>query len=183
MQNIPKDIIIRATEGDIEAFEEIYNLSSSYVYTLAYRVTQNAEDAQEVTQDVFVSVYRNLDRFQFRSSFKTWIYRIATNMAINMYRKRSKERGRKVVFDETIGTDHPAGKTEVFDKEDNEARVNNMLKDLPPEQRACLVLKSIEGLKYHEIAKVLNININTVRSRLKRAREKLIAQYRKRGQS
>jgi len=183
MQDIPEKTIIRAAEGDLEAFEEIYRLSSSYVYTLAYRVTRNAEDAQEVTQDVFLSVHRNLRRFQFRSSFKTWIYRITANMAINTYRKRAKHRERHVEFDETTGTDHPAERPGAVEKNDNEALVRSMLEGLPPEQRACLVLKEIEGLKYHEIAKVLNININTVRSRLKRAREKLIARHRKRGQS
>jgi RNA polymerase sigma-70 factor (ECF subfamily) len=179
MQPIDKDIIIRAAEGDMEAFEEIYRKTSGYVYTIAFRITSSREDAQEATQDVFLSVHKNLRSFRFQSSFKTWIYRIATNMAINMYRKRSKERGRTVVFDETIEIERPEErKTETFDKEHNETIVRNMLDALPPEQKACLVLKEIEGLKYEEIAQTLKININTVRSRLKRAREKLISRYR-----
>ncbi len=182
MQNIPENTLIRASEGDMEAFEEIYRTASGYVYTIALKVTGNREDAEEVTQDVFLSVHKNLGSFRFRSSFKTWIYRIATNRAINSYRKRSKERGRKVPFDDKIAAEE-AGAPGVssLDEEHRKKLVNAMLESLPLEQRACVVLKDIEGLKYEEIARVLGININTVRSRLKRAREKLVSRYGGRG--
>ena len=183
MQNISKELIINASNGDMNAFREIYNASSSYVYTIAYRITGNREDAEEALQDAFVSIYKNMSKFQFRSSFKTWVYRIATNMAINMYRKRSKDRKRLVTFDEKIDPEKNREEkvTEAEKKEGKEA-VNSMLEVLPPEQKACIVLKDIEGMKYEEIAEALNINLNTVRSRLKRAREKLVARYGKKGE-
>lgn len=176
MQDIQKETIVRAAEGDMNSFEEIYRISSGYVYTVALRVANNAEDAEEVTQDVFLSVYRNLRRFQFRSSFKTWLYRITTNTAINAYKKRKRQQGKSVVFDESIKTEGSAEASEaLFDKQHNEALVRKALEILPPDQRACVVLKDIEGLKYKEIAETLSININTVRSRLKRARQKLMS--------
>ena len=182
MQNIPEDTLIKASKGDMEAFEEIYRIASGYVYTVAIKVTGNREDAEEVTQDVFISIHKNLRSFRFRSSFKTWIYRIATNKAINSYRKRSKERGKKIPFDDEIAAEE-IGTPGVssLDEEHRKKLVSVMLESLPLEQRACVILKDIEGLKYEEIARALNININTVRSRLKRAREKLISRYGGRG--
>lgn len=179
MREIDREIIERAADGDMDAFEEIYRASSGYVYTVALRVTGSKEDAEEVTQDVFVSVHRSLPGFGFRSSFKTWLYRIAMNRAINAYRKRSKDRKRRVELDENTGAEGPEG---IKRAEDREA-VGKMLEKLPPEQRACLVLKEIDGMKYEEIADTLKINLNTVRTRIKRAREKLVSIYGKGGAS
>lgn len=168
----------------MEAFEEIYRYSSGYVHSVAYRITGNRQDAEEVTQDVFVRVYRKLGTFAFRSAFSTWIYRIAMNTAINLYRKRSKERGRTVPFDDAIDSGKGReGKEEInsIDSEDNEKLVRSMLESLPEGQRACVVLRNIEGLKYEEVALALGINLNTVRSRLSRARERLISLYGKGG--
>ena len=156
------------------------------MYAVAYRVTGRKEDAEEVTQDVFVSVHRNLRSFTFRSAFTTWLYRIAMNTAINLYRKRSRERGRNVPFDDDIDTgDHPhAGEDALsaLEKKDTEKLVQAMLGSLPEDQRACVVMKDLEGLKYEEIAAALKINLNTVRSRLSRAREKLVSLYGKGGE-
>lgn len=178
MQDIPKNTLIKASEGDMEAFEEIYGTASGYVYTIALKVTGSREDAEEVTQDVFISIHKNLKRFQFRSSFKTWLYRITANMAINAYRKRSRECGKMMPYDDGIAVeDKKAPEVSGIDEEYRQKMVNRMLDSLPLEQRACIVLKEMEGLKYREIAHALRININTVRSRLKRAREKLISRY------
>ncbi len=185
MQQISNEIILRAAEGQIEAFEEIYKVSSGYVYTVAFRVTNNREDAEEVTQDVFIKIYRNLKKFQFRSSFKTWAYRITVNMAINLINRRKRKKGKTVSYDEDI--DHKTSMERSEEriaedtKKDNEELVENMLKILPPKLRTCIVLKDIEGLRYKEISEILKININTVRSRLKRARERLISRYGKGG--
>ncbi|MDP8298733.1 MAG: sigma-70 family RNA polymerase sigma factor [Candidatus Tantalella remota] len=176
MNDISRTLIIRAAEGDMGAFEEIYTAYASYVYTIAFRITGNREDADEAAQDVFLNVYRKLAGFGFRSSFKTWIYRITSNAAITIYRKRSKEKGRNISFDETIDSGHSI-EPDIggIDRQHDEKTVRGFLWRLPEDQRACLVLREIEGLKYEEIAQVLKIKINTVRSRLKRAREKLIA--------
>lgn len=181
MIDIPANLIESASRGDIDAFEKIYRVSSGYVFAVAYRVMGRREDAEEVTQDVFVKVYRKLGSFQFKSAFSTWIYRITMNTAINLYRKRSKERLRKVSFDDAIGGDkYPEdnrGPAMEAEKKERRELVRSMLMALPEPQRACVVLKDLEGLKYEEIAKVLDINLNTVRSRLSRAREKLVSLY------
>ena len=82
MNNITENTIIKASEGSMEDFERIYKEYSGFVYNVAFRVVNNMDEAQEVTQEVFLIVYRKLKSFQFKSSFKTWIYRITVNLAI-----------------------------------------------------------------------------------------------------
>ena len=98
MQEIERDLIEKAARGDKKAFEEIYCLSSGYVFTLALRVTNNREDAEEAAQDVFVRIYKNLKKFQFKSSFKTWIYRIAINTGINYIKSQKRHNNIKELF-------------------------------------------------------------------------------------
>ncbi|MFC1666546.1 RNA polymerase sigma factor [Candidatus Omnitrophota bacterium] len=170
MVEIDNDLIIKASQGDMRAFEEIYKSSSSFVYNVAFRVANNSKDAEEITQEVFIKVFKNLRSFNFRSSLKTWLYRIAVNTAINFKKKISKEENKRVHYEFALNTspDHK-GKDH-----DNENLVRYLLGKLSLEHKTCIVLKEIQGLSYKEISSVLRININTVRSRLKRARQKLI---------
>jgi len=182
MQDIPRDILIQASEGDILAFEEIYKALSSFVYNVALRITRNADDAKETTQDVFIKIYKNLKRFRFHSSFKTWVYRITANAALNTLKRSSRETGQRVDYDiELKSKDDRDTVTQDIDRQINKKLLSSLLDILNPDQRACIVLREIEGLDYKEISAALNININTVRSRLKRAREALLA-HGKRGE-
>ena len=176
MDNITKNIIIEASEGSTEAFERIYNEYSGFVYNVAFRVVNNIDEAEEVTQDVFLTVFRKLKSFKFKSSLKTWVYRIAVNMAIDYARKRTREQDHTVLYEDynkLSKTIDPV--SEEIERAQQEKTISTLLEALSPDQRVCIVLRSIEGLSYQEISESLNININTVRSRLKRAREKLIA--------
>lgn len=160
----------------MQAFEQIYKECSGFVYNVVYRVVHHYDDAKEVTQEVFIAVYKKLSSFEFKSSLKTWIYRIAVNTAINYAKKRSKESNRTVELNEqTHQSSLSYSGSDSMTNEQKEASVAHLLDQLNPDQRACLVLRSVEGLSYEEIAQSLNINVNTVRSRLKRAREKLLA--------
>jgi len=177
MLEITAQTIQRAAQGDVAAFEDIYRKTSGFVYNVAWRMARNREDAEEIAQNVFVSVYRKLADFRFEASLKTWLYRITVNLALNYLKKTGRERDRTVSYDDAVaypdaGIENiPAPMQEPADPQ----RVERMLGALNPDQRACIVLRSIEGLSYQEIARALNININTVRSRIKRARETLLA--------
>ncbi len=181
MQDISQNILSQAAAGDMASFQEIYKAASGFVYNVALRITNNRQDAEDVTQDVFLKVHKNLNNFQFRSSFKTWLYRIAVNSAINTTNRSSKELSRRVDFDKAIESQASAPAENLLDKEFNESKVQSLLDKLNPDQRACVVLREIENLSYEEIARALKINLNTVRSRLKRAREMLLAISQKRG--
>jgi len=182
MKDIPADIINRASRGDEAAFEEIYRAASGFVYSVALRVLGNESEAEDLTQELFIALYRKLKSFLFRSSFKTWLYRMAMNMTLNAYNRRARETGRRADYDKAeavaaVGASQP----DEAGRQDSEKVVKELLEGLSPEHRSCIVLREIEGLSYDEIAVALNININTVRSRLKRAREALISRARERG--
>jgi len=178
MREISREIIELAAGGDVSAFEEIYKAFSSTVYTVALGVTRESRDAEEAAQDVFVKVYKGLKRFDFRSSLGTWIYRITVNTAINIYRSGRRHR----IFG---SADYDRIKESIPDERDISGQeiekshaaesVDRMLRNMSPEHRLCIILREIEGLDYKEMAEILRIPLNTVRSRLKRARAALAA--------
>ena len=180
MEDITRDIIEQARTGNMQAFERIYRIASGFVHNVALRITNNRQEAEEVTQDVFMKIYHHLKDFEFRSSFKTWAYRITVNTALNTYKKMSRFNRRRVDFDSVIDTQALSvdNKKEIFqadERREKEARLTSLLKVLNPNQRAAIILREIQGLSYQEISQALKINLNTVRSRLKRAREALLA--------
>jgi len=174
--DISPDIIARASRGDMEAFEDIYRKTSAFVYNVSLRVTRNPEDAEEITQDVFMKVYRSLRKFNAFSSLRTWIYRITVNTAFNRIESSKKHVNKRADYDtaiQSISTGERA--RDNVAREDDKERASEFLAMLNTDQRICVILREMEGLNYKEIAGALKINVNTVRSRLKRAREKLMA--------
>jgi len=182
IHDISRELLLRSIQGDMTAFEEVYRATSGFVYSVALRILHNNADAEEVTQDVFVKVYRGLNNFRFKSSFRTWVYRIAVTTALNRYRSSKAEACHLADF---IAQEPPvpSGRAtpEELDRHDAEGRMMALLETLNPDQKACIVLREIEGLSYQEIAGILRVPVNTVRSRLKRSREALLAFRRKEG--
>lgn len=177
IQDISVDIIHKASAGDMSAFAEIYKSASSFVYNVALRTARNREDAQEITQEVFLKVFKSLSDFRFKSSFKTWLYRITVNTTLNLLKKSTQDRRRQFAYHENISAGMPA-QAEVMDSSldqlQRKEQVDKILGNLPPDYRTCIILREMQSLSYEEIAQVLKININTVRSRLKRARGMII---------
>lgn len=180
MQEIPSEILSRAAGGDLDAFERIYKLLSGFVYSVALRYIRNTADAEEVTQDVFLKIHSHLGSFRSQSSFKTWVYKITMNTAINYGKKRARENSRRGDYDTAIETQEVPAEIETrLNREESERAVQDLLARLSPDQRACILLREVEELDYRQIADTLRININTVRSRLKRARESLLTLVKK----
>ncbi len=176
MQDITRDIIIRASKGDIDAFEVIYRKYLDFVSNVSVRIVNIREDAEEVTQEVFLNIYRQLNNFRFESSLKTWIYRITVNTAINYSKKTSRHNYEMAGYLEVSGRENTNERSpDVISEEFNEKIITALLNAITPDQRACIVLRSIEGLSYQEIAETLKIPVNTVRSRIKRARETMLS--------
>lgn len=176
MDNITEEIIHLAQEGDEHSFEEIYKAYFGFVANVSYRIVSTKEEAEEICQEVFMTIYRKLCDFRQKSSLKTWIYRITINSAIKYSQKRSKEKKRTVEYDNnTPLASHEKNIRDKIDHEEKEKIVQELLNHLNLEQRTCIVLRTMEGLSYKEIADTLKIPINTVRSRIKRARESMLA--------
>jgi len=176
MQNIKEETIRQAAGGDIKAFESIYKTSSPLVYTIAQRISGSTYDAEDITQAVFLTIHKKLNQFRFESSFKTWIYRVTLNTAFNHMRQKQREEQRMKTFKAELPQREKGYSVgdPIIDK-DQQDLAASLLNELNPDQKAVLVLRSQEGLSYQEIAELLKININTVRTRIKRAREKLLA--------
>ncbi len=172
MQSITQETIMKAASGDWRAFEEIYHQSSGFIYGMVLRMTLNPNDAKEITQDIFIKIYKHLKGFRCQSSFKTWAYRIAINTVINYQKK--KRTPKEISLDDVGEFRSSVDFVNPFAKEENERAVEALLAILSPEQRMCIVLRNIQGLSYEEIAQTMSININTVRTRLRRARQKLL---------
>ncbi len=180
MEEISLKILKNAAQGDILAFEEIYKKSSGFVYSVAFRVVNNASFAEDITQEVFLKIHKNLKNFRFESAFKTWIYRITANTAINTYKKHLKHDKQRVDLDDALRFSPSSISTDkAVQASDSKKIIDSLLMKLSPGQRICLILREIEGLRYREIAQTLKISINTVRSRIKRAREALLSLGRK----
>ena len=180
MTDVGQDVIRRAQEQDNSAFEEIYRHYSGMVYRLALRMTANAQEAEEVTQDVFVSVHRHLGAFAGQASLKTWIYRITVNCSLNAIKRKGRKR-QELAWEEGFDPADPRNDTlEAAEQEEAHEKMEKLLDQINPEQKACLLLRAQGDMSYEEIAKALKINLNTVRSRLKRGRQALLEIYQQR---
>ena len=156
----------------VPSWEEIVAQHSGRVYRLAYRLTGNAADAEDLTQDVFVRVFRSLSTYT-PGTFEGWLHRITTNLFLDQARRKqrirfdalSDERAARLTSDAT-----PHG---YFDDRTFDDDVERALAQLPPDFRAAVVLCDIEGLSYEEIAEILDAKLGTVRSRIHRGRAML----------
>jgi len=185
--NIDDAVLVRqCRQGDSAATERLILKYQNRIYNAILRICANRDDAAELTQDTFVKVIENIDKFEGRSSFYTWAFRIGVNLTLN-YRQRSVKLGLKSLDAEDNEHGGEAGRVlkefltdnnlpdpavVVENKELCGAVVKAMMK-LDDAQRAVIVLRDIEGMNYAQIAEVLGIELGTVRSRLSRARTNL----------
>ncbi|HEY8478868.1 MAG TPA: RNA polymerase sigma factor SigE [Spirillospora sp.] len=156
-------------------WEEIVNEHSARVFRLAYRLTGNRHDAEDLTQDVFVRVFRSLSSYS-PGTFEGWLHRITTNLFLDRARRRQRIRIDALGEDaaDRLQGREPAPQ-QVYDDRHLDADVQKALDSLPPDYRVAVVLCDIEGLSYEEIAATLNVKLGTVRSRIHRGRSQLRA--------
>lgn len=162
--------------GDPEAFAKVYRDYETTVYNLALRMAGDPFDAADLTQEVFLRVYRHLGKFRGRSSLKTWIFRVALNHCRSrLKRRRQPEQWPLEADGETEWeiADERRGPAEHALARDARRRVERALARVPMPFREAVVLCDVEGLAYDEIAEVLGVPIGTVRSRIARGRRKL----------
>ncbi|WP_211279058.1 RNA polymerase sigma factor SigE [Streptomyces longwoodensis] len=167
-----------ATDADGQAWtpptwEEIVSTHSARVYRLAYRLTGNQHDAEDLTQEVFVRVFRSLSTYS-PGTFEGWLHRITTNLFLDMVRRKQRIRFDALGEDaaERLASKEPTPQ-QVFNDAHFDADVQQALDTLAPEFRAAVVLCDIEGLSYEEIAATLGVKLGTVRSRIHRGRSQL----------
>jgi RNA polymerase sigma-70 factor (ECF subfamily) len=163
--------------GHTEAFGTLVARYQERLYPTILRLIGSAEDAEDILQDTFVRAFEKLDQFQGDSSFYTWIYRIAVNLALSGYRRRRvrsphqlKWERQSVSCEDSPDESPEADPTLPLERAERERIVEDALNKLGPEHRAVVVLKDFDGHRYEEISAILNVPVGTVRSRLHRAR-------------
>jgi RNA polymerase sigma-70 factor (ECF subfamily) len=173
------DLIQRAREGDQAAFAELVTAHGDRVYGALRRFGLGAGDADEVAQEVFVRAWRGLARFQERSSFSTWLYRIAFNEAQRRLARRSLPRAEPAPEGEdpvlSVPESPEAGPDARALAGEFERKLEDALDDLPPEWRDAVVLRDVEGLSTHDAAEVAGVGEAAFKSRLHRGRMQLRA--------
>jgi RNA polymerase sigma factor (sigma-70 family) len=156
------------------SWEAVVRDHSARVYRLAYRLTGNAQDAEDLTQDVFVRVFRSLSSYT-PGTFEGWLHRITTNLFLDLVRRRARIRFDPLPDDAERLPSRDRGPATVYDETHFDHDVQAALDALPPDFRAAVVLCDLEGLSYEEIAATLDVKIGTVRSRIHRGRGQLRA--------
>ncbi|MDR1262272.1 MAG: sigma-70 family RNA polymerase sigma factor [Oscillospiraceae bacterium] len=169
-------LIKRAQNGDSEAYEQLILPMEQRIYTLCYRITNNREDAFDCAQEVMLRAYRSIGEYRFHASFATWVYRITTNVCLDMIRRRrikpfvSLEGMMDAGFSVADRSHNPQ---EILERNDFNQALKECIARLPLDMRTAIILRDIQGLTYEEVAQVLRLNLGTVKSRISRARERL----------
>ena len=172
------ELVRRCRAGDGAAWEEIVQTYSRRVYNLAYRFTSRADSAEDLTQDVFVRVYRSLDQYNPKQGdLQNWLMRLARNLIIDDYRKRQRAPQDDIADDleDHKYHLHSAENSVQREMERRElgAQVQTGIDKLSPDLRTCVILRDIEELSYQEIVDLLKIPEGTVKSRINRGRIEL----------
>jgi RNA polymerase sigma-70 factor (ECF subfamily) len=173
-------LVARCAAGDEAACAELVSEHQRMVIQLAINLLGDRDEALDLSQEVFLRVFRTIHHFRGQSSLRTWIYRIAVNQARNKHRFwRRRHRADQVSLDEHVAahgeltSGGQAGPDRVFAQKELAVKLQSALDKLPFDQRTAIVLREVDGLSYEEIAYSLGVAIGTVKSRLTRARQAL----------
>lgn len=174
-----KELIKQAKSGNLKAYEEIIGLYEKKVFSTIYYMVKNDNEVEDIAQEVFIKIYKNLSNFKEESSLYTWIYRITVNVCIDELKKRKKV----VYLDEKIDTkdgevelqlpDDSKSPTDIAEDNDLKDRLEKCIRKLPESQRMMIILRDIKGFTYMEIAEIMKMNLGTVKSKINRARASL----------
>ena len=182
-QELERDEVLveRSQGGDIGAFDRLVERYKERIYRLAYQMTSQHEDANDLAQETFIKAFRSIRSFRGRSSFYTWIYRIALNLTLNHLKKASRQRslsldemdGRIQLDPDFLRLSHGETPMRGAALTELRQRLNEAMQKLTANHRAVVTMHDIEGMTHAEIASILGISEGTVRSRLFYARQQL----------
>ena len=175
-----RDLIRQCQKGDVQAFRQLVERYEDRIYGLACSILGDREVAKDAAQEAFIRVYRALGKFEGRSSFYTYLYRITTNVCLTFAQREQRrpdsvsiegmQEASNMALDRFLGTDKPENDIERIGLREE---IQKVLEHLSPDHRAVVILKDIEDLSQEEIADVLDVSVGTVKSRLSRARARL----------
>ena len=181
------DLVKRFQDGEERAFDELVLRYQDTVFRICLRFFRDYEEARDCAQDTFVRVYRSIGRFRFESKFSTWLYRITVNTCKNTLSSRQYRKRRETIsLDPWDGPDGSPVEVEngrwsphgIYEKKAMKETIERAVQRLPKDQRTVVILRDIENLPYEEIADITGFPPGTVKSKLFRARKKLVGELR-----
>jgi len=182
-----RELVRLAQTGNKEAFEELVRRHQHRVFAVAGGILRRREDVEDIAQQVFVKAYFSIKRFDQRAAFSTWLYKITVNECWDLLRKKKV---RPLLYESDLSEEQvqqfsaaekfESGAQDVSDKLEAQQRIEILLQGLDERDRMMLILKEVEGFAIEEIAEILDLNANTVKVRLFRARRRIVSQARKR---
>ena len=175
-----RQLVQTIREGDTEAFEQLVRRKTSKVYALCYRIIGNPEDAKDISQLVFIKLWENLEKYDSKYAFDTWLYRMVTNVAIDFIRNRQSRDNAVNSNLRLVKTSTDAEQGLVFQRKEIETVFNDVASVLSPKQKTIFVMREMEDLASSEIAKILGCRESTVRNHLFNARKLMQQQLQKR---
>ena len=164
-------LIQEIADENKEAFKTLYNRYIRQVYSYIYKLTKDNKLSEEIANDVFFDVWNGASKFQGKSKVLTWIFGIAHNKTMNEFRKKKDIAVDPEEFNKEVSTD--MGTEELIMKKDRDEQMKTALDQLTPEHRTVVELTFLQGLSYSEIAEIMNCPVNTVKTRMHYAKEKL----------
>lgn len=174
-----EELVEGVKKGNIDAFEDIVKKYENKVYGIVFHMMKNQNEVEDLAQEVFLKVYKNLDRFKGDSSLYTWIYKITVNLCLDELKKRKNI----IYLDEKISVEDgeidkelPSNERlqeELYEDKELKENLHRCINKLPDKQKMMIVLRDIKGFSYDEIAEITNNKIGTVKSQINRARLKL----------
>ena len=171
------ELVAALQNGEQAAFGELLTRYTEKVNNLAIRITRNQEDAEEILQDVFVTVYKKIDRFEGKSAFSSWLYRITVNTAFMKLRKRKQTQAVSIDDVGEAANESFTGKRSdtsdvnfISSRHELRAQLDQAIENLPEEYKAIFILRDVDGLSNQEVGEILNISVPAVKSRLHRSR-------------
>jgi len=181
-----EELVVLCLQGKREAFAELVQRYERQIFSLAYRLTNNYDDAGDLTQDVFLHLFRVLDKFDGSRRFFPWMYRIATNVCYNFLKKRPKE---SYSLDNVIDfiprlPDHYSQPEDYFEIKEVQETVHKAIAELPENFRIPMVLRYLEDMSYQQISEAMGLPVSTIETRLYRGRlllQKLLGKLMERG--
>ncbi len=182
-KNEDTELVALAQKGSTNSFNKLVDKYHSRIYSLTYQMTSNREDAEDLTQEIFIKAFEALPRFKGRSSFYTWLYRIGINKTINYRKKRNRNRPLSIdALDQDITYDEVYAELDSKDSplrhiglNELQVKLNEAMQKLSLKHRTVVVIHDIEGIPHDEIAKIVGVSVGTIRSRLFYARRQLQA--------
>lgn len=170
-----EELVQLCLQGDRAAFAEIVNRYQKQIYSLAYRLTNNAEDAQDLTQEVFIKLYQVLDKFDGKRNFFSWMYKVATNVCYTALRRKPQQSVplEKVIEFAPIIPQSDSQPEDYTERKEIQRLIQEAVAQLPENYRVPIVLRYVEEMSYQQIAEAMGLPLTTIETRLYRGKSLL----------